>query len=131
MSQLTEADRDTLRWMTEEEWGEAALASEWDRTLALCSGDIDYMQPDGPALRGHEELRAFLEGFPTIVAFSQSVQRIEGSGDQAVLRGTFALTVEAEEGETTGEGKFLATAAKIGDDWKFATVCFNWDAPFG
>ncbi len=59
------------------------------------------------------------------------MKRVAGDGDQAVVRGTFSVTVDGEEGEATGNGKFLSMAERRGDDWAFTTVCFNWDAPFG
>lgn len=129
MAELTDADRIRLRQMTEQEWVAAASAADWEACVALCSNDVEYMPPDSPGLRGHDELRGFLEAFPTIVDFSQSIQTVSGTSDLAVLRGSFAVTVEAEDGQVSGEGKVLATAAKTGEDWEFSAVCFNWNAP--
>ena len=129
MAEFTEGDRDTLRQMTERDWVDAALAREWDTSLAMCSDDLVYMPPDNPPLRGKAEARGFFDAFPPILQFTQSVEAISGDAELAVLQCRFALSIEGEDGQVSGEGKVLATASKNSGEWLFTTVCFNWNAP--
>ncbi len=129
MMELTQADRDTLRRMTERDWVDAALAADWDATLAMCSDEIAYLAADNPPLHGREQAREFFEAFPPITAFVQTVKKIWGDTNVAVALGEFALTMDGDDGPVSGEGKFLATASKSSGDWLWTATCFNWNAP--
>jgi ketosteroid isomerase-like protein len=102
MTELTQADRETLRRMIERDWADAVLAADWNATLALCSDDVAYLAADSPPLHGKEQVREFFEAFPPIIA---------------------------DDGPVSGEGKFLATASKSSGEWLFTASCFNWNAP--
>lgn len=131
MAELTDADRNRLRQMVEESWVNAALARDWNGCLALCSDDLAYMPPDSPALHGKAQTLGFFEAFPTIRRFRQSVEAIAGDTNVAVMRCSFSLSAEGEDGELSGDGKVLGAASKSSGDWLFTAVCFNWDAPLG
>ena len=95
MAVLTDADRTRLGEIIEKDWVEAALAGDWDASMALCTDDFVYLPPDHPILNGKEEAKAFFAAFPAIVEFSQSLDEATGSTDLAVLRGSFDLTTVA------------------------------------
>ena len=102
-STLAADDREILKTMIEDEWTAACLARDWDKTLAMCAEDIVYMPADLPALRGHAELRSWLENFPRILKFAQPLEELEGDARLAVARATFSGAIEAE-----GEGLAFA-----------------------
>lgn len=129
MPALTEADRARLQQFIEADWGDAALAQDWDASMAMCTDDFVYLPQDHPALHGKDEAREFLEAFPRVVRFSQSLEKVEGTTELASLRGSFSMTVEQEGKEIGGEGKFLATVRKEGEEWLMSAGCFNWDGP--
>ncbi len=129
MTELTQADRDTLRRMIEHDWVDAALAADWDATLAMCSDDIAYLAPDGPPLHGREQAREFFEGFPRITAFAQTLNKIWGDTSVAAALGEFTLTMDGDDGPISGKGKFLVTASKSSGNWLWTATCFNWNAP--
>ena len=131
MAALTDADRARLRDMIEKNWVEAALARDWNTSMALCTEDFVYMPQDHPVLHGREEAKAFLDAFPSIVSFTQSLDAASGNTDLASLRGSFDVTIQDEGQEVSGHGKFLATATSQGGEWLMSVVCFNWDAPLG
>ena len=129
MAALTAADRSRLGEIIEKDWVEAALAGDWDASMALCTEDFVYLTPDHPILNGKEEAKAFFDAFPAIVEFSQSLDEATGSTDLAVLRGSFDLTIRSEGQEVSGKGKFLCTTVKQDGEWLVSAACFNWDAP--
>ncbi len=129
MTELTQADRETLRRMIERDWADAVLAADWNATLALCSDDVAYLAADSPPLHGKEQVREFFEAFPPIIAFVQTMNKIWGDTSVAVGLGEFTLTMEGDDGPVSGEGKFLATASKSSGEWLFTASCFNWNAP--
>src|SRR5262245_741719 len=94
VSTLTVEERESIRRMTEEDWTAAVLARDWHKTLAMCAADVVYMPADHPALRGHAELRAWLDQFPRILTFTQPLESVDGYGDLAISRATFAATVD-------------------------------------
>lgn len=129
MSDLTGEDRARLTAMVEGAWTNAALAQDWDTTTSMCADDIVYMPPDAPACRGKEAMRAYLEEFPAMDSFSQSVERVVGNSERVVVTGSFRITIEEEGQKVAGVGKFLGSATKASGDWLFESTCFNFDGP--
>jgi ketosteroid isomerase-like protein len=129
MAELTAADRARLREICEKDWVEAALSGNWDATMALCTDDFEYLPQDHPLLTGKEATKGFLQSFPPILRFSQTLDAATGSTDLTALRGSFDLTIQGEGQELSGHGKFLCTVAKRGNQWLLTAACFNWDAP--
>ena len=129
MSMLTQQDRDEIRAMTEVTWGNACMASDWDAAAALLTEDVDYMPADLPLLKGRQAVKDFLMDFPELREFHQEVAQLQGDAFLAVMRGTFGGTFIVEGQEVTGVGKLLCTAQKEDGHWRFAAICWNWDAP--
>ncbi len=129
MADLTDGDRTRLSEMIERDWVEAGLARDFDASMALCTHDFVYMPQDHPVLNGRDEAKAFLNGFPEIVRFTQSVDTIAGDRSLAAVRGSFALTIATGGQELSGTGKFLCTATKGSGQWLVTAACFNWDGP--
>lgn len=129
MSELTQADHETIRHKLEVVWAECGSRQDWEGCLSIVSDDFVYMPQDQPILNGRAEARAFLEGFPPVEHMTQSVDAVTGSRDLAVARGTFALIFEADGVRLAGKGKFLCTGAFQDGDWVFTTSCFNFDSP--
>jgi ketosteroid isomerase-like protein len=127
---LSAEDRERLRTLTEEQWTAAALTRDWDKLLAMCAPDIVYMPADQPALPGHSALQAWLDQFPRIVKFTQPLEQVEGQGDLAVGRATFAITVEVAGKPVENTGKVLFWCQKEASSrWLVKAVCWNWDRP--
>jgi ketosteroid isomerase-like protein len=129
-SALSAEDLTHLRSIAEEHWTGAIVARDWDRTLEMCAADVVYMPPDSPALQGREALRQWLEQFSRIQKFTQPIETIHGSGDVAMMRGTFEITVDAGGQAIINTGKILALVHKDSSGtWLVKSVCFNWDRP--
>ena len=126
---LTEQDLAEIREMTEVTWANACMASDWDTAASLLTEDVDYMPSDLPLLKGRQAVKEFLMDFPELREFHQAVEEVQGDTSLAVMRGTFGGTFMVEGQEVSAVGKLLCTAKKEDDRWRFAAVCWNWDAP--
>ena len=126
---ITEQDVTAIR-STRDPWIHACLDRDWDALLSMCTQDIAFLPPNEPIAEGRQAALAFLEAFPKITAFTFEFTHVEGRGDLATARGTVSITVEAEGGETTMNGKFIDTFRKHGDDtWRYHEVIWSPDHP--
>jgi ketosteroid isomerase-like protein len=129
-SALDADDRKTLRTLIEDEWTAGCVARDWDKVLAMCAEDIVYMPADQPALRGHAELRSWLDQFPPILTFTQPLEELEGDAGLAVARATFRGTIAVGQDEVPVSGKVLCSLRKAPTGaWLARRVCWNWDRP--
>ncbi|HUE89792.1 MAG TPA: nuclear transport factor 2 family protein [Vicinamibacterales bacterium] len=129
MSSLTKQDRDQIRTMVEKTWVNACLRSDWNAAIAQCTEDVSYMPADTPMVRGRNELKGFLNDFPQLLEFSQTLLDASGDSSLAAVQATFAGSFTVDGQKLAGSGKVLATATKEDGHWLFSAVCFNWDAP--
>jgi ketosteroid isomerase-like protein len=129
MPTLTAEDTERLRQMYEKEWVAGAVQRDWDALLGLCADDFVYLPHEHPLLHGKAAVRVFLDGFPRITSFEQTLDAVSGTPELAVTRGHFTLTMEVEGQAISGTGKFLGSASKRGGQWLTTAACFNWDAP--
>jgi ketosteroid isomerase-like protein len=114
--------------MAEEHWTGSIVARDWNRTLEMCAADVVYMPPDQPALQGRDALRQWLEQFPPIQKFTQPIDTIDGSGDVAMMRGTFEITMDQGGQPFMNTGTVLAFVQKDpSGTWLVKSVSFNWD----
>ena len=54
---------------------------------------------------------------------------VSTSGDMALDRGAYSLTVVADRTNQTDTGKYVVVWRKIGSEWKVAADIFNSDLP--
>ena len=128
---ITEQDVATIRF-TIQPWIQACLDRDWDALLSLCTDDITFLPPNEPIVEGQEATRAFLEAYPKITAFTVEFTPIDRRADRATVRGTFSMTVEAEEGEATMNGKFIDTFRRqVDNTWRYREVIWNPDYATG
>ncbi len=125
---LSPADRDALQAYVDE-FVSQCLDRDWDALVERLTDDVVFMPPDEPAVIGKAAVTDFLEAFPILTQFSARIDSADGRADHAALRGSAAMTMETEEGETRMVGKWLATDRKEGGRWRMATGCWNLDAP--
>ncbi len=125
---LSPEDRDALEAYVDE-YASQCLDRDWDTLVERLTDDVVFMPPDQPAVIGKAAVADFLEAFPILTRFSASIGGADGRADHAALRGSGAMTMETEDGETRMVGKWLATYRKEGGRWRLATYCWNLDAP--
>lgn len=127
---LTAEDRESVRHLVEVGWPAAVRARDWDKALAICAPDIVYMPADHPALHGHAALRAWLDLFPPILHFKQSLEAVDGDRQLAIARGSFTAAVDAAGHPMERVGKFLSGwRHDAAGRWVLQTLCWSWDQP--
>ena len=128
---LTDQDIAAIRG-TMDPYIQACIDADWDRMLSFCTDDIVFMPPDAPMAEGRTAVRAHMETLPDIKAFTGNFTHIEGRGELASARGTFAMTVEVEGNDVAATGKFVDTFRKAPDNsWLYTSVIWNNDNPTG
>jgi ketosteroid isomerase-like protein len=106
-------------------WTRACLERDWDSLLAMCTDDIVFMPHGSPPVTG-EDVRPWLDGFPTIKAMSWDVARAEEAGDLAFVRGSVRQTLEIDGEVVEMDGKYCDLFRREEDRvWRFAVIIWN------
>ena len=125
--------------------GEQALRGQVDRWLqlvkakdaagiaALYDEDGAVMPPNAPIGRGRtaiEQTWASMMQTPGFeLTFVPDQIIVSASGDMALDRGTYRLSVAPNGTTQTDIGKYVVVWRKIGNDWKAVADIFNSDLP--
>ena len=127
---LSAEDVAQIRGITEE-WVRVSLVRDWDGLTSLFTDDVVFLPPDAPVVVGKPAVRAFLEAFPVITAFTATMVTAEGQPELAWARGSFTMTIEPAPGQRVPMvGKWGATYRKRADGtWRCASDTCNLDAP--
>ena len=114
-------------------WLKLIKAKDASGIAQLYADDGAVMPPNAPIGKG----RAAIEqtwasmmgtpGFDLTIAPEQIV--ISSSGDMALDRGTYNLTIAPAGTTQTDTGKYVVVWRKIGGDWKAVADIFNSDLP--
>lgn len=114
-------------------WLQLVKAKDAAGIAELYAEDGAVMPPNAPIGEG----RAAIEqtwasmmrtpGFDLTFAPEQIV--VSSSGDMALDRGTYSLTIAPDGTSQTDTGKYVVVWRKIGGEWKAAADIFNSDLP--
>jgi ketosteroid isomerase-like protein len=64
--------------------------------------------------------------------FAQPLESVEGQGNLAITRNTFAVTIDDAGERVENSGKVLCSWQKdTSGQWVAKAVCWNWDRPMG
>jgi ketosteroid isomerase-like protein len=92
--------------------------------------DATFMPPNEATVQGRADLQAWMEAFPAISAANLTIQEIDGYGDIAYVRGTYAMTLTIAGVEVHDTGKYIEIRRKQADgSWPLAVDIFNSDLP--
>lgn len=75
----------------------AALAGDWNTVASFYDEDAVYNPPNEPPVKGRTAIRARLEKYPPLLAFTLRSVKVEGRDDLAYVLGAYEATV-AEPG---------------------------------
>jgi ketosteroid isomerase-like protein len=129
---LSEADQAAIRQVDETDM-KMINAKDWKGDLVLYEEDAIMLPPHQAAIQGKAAIEARDEASPpsTKVELQQQSVEIEGQGNMAYDRGTYAMTVTpAGAAPTVDQGKYLAILRKqAGGLWKISRVIYNSDLP--
>ncbi|UCF18653.1 MAG: DUF4440 domain-containing protein [Gemmatimonadota bacterium] len=107
-------------------------ANDWATFVTHYAEDAVDMPPNAPSLQGTEAIREMIESWPTVTAFSTTVDEIDGSREVAFLRGgyTFSAILEGMAEPVTDTGKFVHIWRRQPDgSWLIAVEIWNSDSP--
>ena len=117
------------RWLQLVEAKDAAAIAE------LYAEDGAVMPPNAPIGKGRAAIQQTwasmmrTPGFDLTITPEQIV--VSSSGDMALDRGTYSLTIAPDGATQTDTGKYVVVWRKIGGEWKVAADIFNSDLPAG
>jgi uncharacterized protein (TIGR02246 family) len=128
----TGADEQAIRGHVDR-WLQLVKAKDAAGIAALYAEDGAVMPPNAPIGKGRpaiEQTWASMmrtPGFDLTIAPEQIV--VSSSGDMALDRGTYSLTIAPDGTTQTDTGKYVVVWRKIGSEWKAAADIFNSDLP--
>jgi uncharacterized protein (TIGR02246 family) len=128
---LTEVDKTAIRANTDSFVASTKVRRD-SATAALFTENATFMPPNGGIVEGRAAIRAWLEQFPPMSDFSLTPIEVDGRGDLAYERGTFALTIAAANNSPamSDHGKYLVIKRRQPDGrWLTAVDIFNSDVP--
>ena len=125
-SQLSEIDDAAIR-ANIDAYAAHAVAGDWDAWQGLFMETAVFMPPGARTLRGHVEIRSFVDDFPSLSTFNATPLDISGSGNLAVSRGEYSFSFADPDGvEVSEQGKFIWVWTKEPDDsWKITQDIWN------
>lgn len=115
------------------QWLELVKAKDAAGIAQLYAEDGAVMPPNGPIGKGRaaiEQTWASMMGTPGFdLTFTPEQIIVSSSGDMALDRGTYRLTIAPGGTAQTDTGKYVVVWRKIGGEWKAAADIFNSDLP--
>ncbi len=128
----TGADEQAIRGHVDR-WLQLVKAKDAAGIAALYAEDGAVMPPNAPIGKGRAAIQQTwasmmrTPGFDLTIAPEQIV--VSSSGDMALDRGTYSLTIAPDGTAQTDTGKYVVVWRKIGSEWKAAADIFNSDLP--
>jgi len=109
----------------------AMLARDWDTFASFYTEDAVFLPPHAPAVKGRAAIRAWLEKFPPVTAFTAHNDVVKGGDDVAYVVGSFTMTIAPPGAAAINDvGKYLEVRLKQPDGrWLIAADTFNSDLP--
>ena len=128
----TGADEQAIRGHVDR-WHQLVKAKDAAGIAALYAEDGAVMPPNAPIGKGRAAIQQTwasmmrTPGFDLTITPEQII--VSSSGDMALDRGTYRLTVAPDGAAQTDTGKYVVVWRKIGSEWKAAADIFNSDLP--
>ena len=114
-------------------WLQLVKAKDAAQIAALYAEDGTVMPPNAPIGKGRAAIQETWASMMRIPGFDLTINPeqivISSSGDMALDRGTYTLTVAPAGTTQTDTGKYVVVWRKIGGDWKAVADIFNSDLP--
>jgi len=107
-------------------WLAAELRDDVDSLLGLCTPDVLWLPPGGPALEGREAGRRLLQsGSVELLDIRTSDLRVEQSGELAVKTSRYETRYRAGGQEGIGRGTHLWVLRREGAAWRVTLVTWQ------
>lgn len=126
----TAADEQAIRAQVDR-WTQLIKAKDAKAIAALYADDGAVMPPNTPIGKGHEAIEKIWAGLMQTPGFDLAITpeqiTVSASGDMALDRGNYKLSVAPEGTAQTDTGKYVVVWRKVGGQWKAAADIFNSD----
>ena len=128
----TAADEQAIRGQVDR-WLQLVKAKDAAAIAALYTDDGAVMPPNGPIAKDHAAIQktwaSMLQTPGFDLTFTPEQIIVSQSGDMALDRGTYQLTVAPAGKPQHDTGKYVVVWRKVGGTWKAAADIFNSDGP--
>ena len=96
-------------------------------SVALFSDDAEILPQHGPAVRGRQEIEAYLNDWTTPkVTYDTDTELTLVRGDLGVEQGRYRIR-NVRRGSDVEDGKYLHVWRRVGNDWKLYRIIYNTD----
>lgn len=96
-------------------------------SVAVFADDAQILPQHGPAVRGRQEIEAYLQDTITPNAqYDTDTEMTLVSGDLAIEQGRYRIR-NVRRGSDVEEGKYLHVWRRVGTDWKLYRMIYNTD----
>jgi len=126
------ADEQAIRQQVDH-WLQLVKAKDAAGIAQLYVEDGAVMPPNAPIGKGHAAIQQTWTSLMNTPGFNLTFNPeqivVSSSGDMALDRGTYQLTVAPAGKPQNDTGKYVVVWRKVGNEWKAAADIFNSDGP--
>src|SRR5687768_14260676 len=126
------ADEQAIRGQVDR-WLQLVKAKDAAGIAALYAEDGAVMPPNAPIGKGRAAIQqtwaSMMQTPGFALTFTPEQIVVSASGDMALDRGTYRLTIAPDGTTQTDTGKYVVVWRKIAGDWKAAADIFNSNLP--
>ena len=126
------ADEQAIRGQVDR-WLQLVKAKDAAGIAALYAEDGAVMPPNAPIGKGRAAIQqtwaSMMQTPGFALTFAPEQILVSASGDMALDRGTYSLTIAPDGTTQTDTGKYVVVWRKIGREWRVAADIFNSDLP--
>lgn len=116
-------------------WLDLVKSKDAAAIAQMYTEDGALMPPNAPIAKGRAAIQqawAGMMGAPGFeLTFAPETIFLSGSGDMAMDRGTYRMTMAPAGKAQTDTGKYVVVWRKVGGEWKAAADIINSDLPAG
>ena len=129
---LSDGDKAKIQENTDK-FAAAFNAGDFDGMSACYTEGGVLMPPNAPEAKGRKAIKEYIQTMPPAKDFKITVDSIEGTGDRAIVTGTFSVTFVVPKGpEVKDKGKYIEVREKQADGtWLMSRDMFSSDLPMG